>query len=136
MAGGMTRLARLVSCAAATVALAACSRQAPPESGEVLYQRYCASCHGAEGRGDGPAAAGKTPKATDLTTTEPDVPHLMQVIDGRVTVEGHGTSAMPVWGNVFQQVHDDPHTQRKVLLDIQALAEYVASLASGGAETR
>jgi hypothetical protein len=56
----------------------------------------------------------------------------MEVIDGRTTLRAHGTSAMPVWGNVFEQVHlDDAHAKRTALLQVQALAEYVVSLASG-----
>lgn len=36
------------------------------KNGEVLYQRYCATCHGATGLGDGPVAASSpfAPKAT------------------------------------------------------------------------
>lgn len=37
------------------------------ESGGQLYQQNCAMCHGAEGKGNGPAAAALTPKPTDLT---------------------------------------------------------------------
>jgi len=97
----------------------------------VLYQRYCASCHGLEGRGDGPAAASLTPAPTDLTAGSADVPHLMQVIDGRQIVRAHGSATMPVWGAVLSQAHADAHTQRIVLLEIQSLAEHVASLAAG-----
>lgn len=32
-----------------------------------LYAEHCASCHGLDGRGDGPSAAGLQPAATDLT---------------------------------------------------------------------
>ncbi|MDQ3223733.1 MAG: FTR1 family protein [Gemmatimonadota bacterium] len=35
--------------------------------GAEVYQANCASCHGAHGRGDGPAAAGLDPKPTDLS---------------------------------------------------------------------
>lgn len=35
--------------------------------GEALYVRYCASCHGDTGAGDGPAAAALTPPPADLT---------------------------------------------------------------------
>jgi hypothetical protein len=58
----------------------------------------------------------------------------MQVIDGRVAIRAHGTSAMPVWGSIFAQAHvDDPHTQRTTLLQVQALADHVARLTAGGA---
>jgi high-affinity iron transporter len=42
---------------------------APPDParGEALYAQACASCHGAVGRGDGPAAAGLEPAPSNLT---------------------------------------------------------------------
>jgi mono/diheme cytochrome c family protein len=36
------------------------------KAGQALYAQYCASCHGAAGRGDGPAAAGFATKPSDL----------------------------------------------------------------------
>ncbi|HKJ70840.1 MAG TPA: c-type cytochrome, partial [Gammaproteobacteria bacterium] len=40
----------------------------PPDMarGKQLFQSHCASCHGAEGRGDGPQAAGLQPPPTDF----------------------------------------------------------------------
>src|SRR5262249_53209874 len=35
--------------------------------GQQLYTKYCASCHGPTGKGDGPKATSTTPKASDLT---------------------------------------------------------------------
>jgi putative copper export protein/mono/diheme cytochrome c family protein len=35
--------------------------------GQALYREHCASCHGVGGAGDGPAAAGITPRPPDLT---------------------------------------------------------------------
>ena len=37
-------------------------------NGKVLYQSYCAPCHGNKGRGDGPAAASLHPKPADHTS--------------------------------------------------------------------
>lgn len=34
--------------------------------GAALYQTHCASCHGAQGRGDGPAATSLSPPPADL----------------------------------------------------------------------
>lgn len=44
----------------------------PPDlaKGRALYARACASCHGAEGAGDGPAAAGLEPAPSDFTDRE------------------------------------------------------------------
>ena len=47
----------LTMVAAAGAILAACAPE-QQVSGRALYADYCASCHGAGGRGDGPAAAG------------------------------------------------------------------------------
>ena len=47
-----------------TVALAA-----PPE-GQALYQKWCASCHGQTGLGDGPAAAAFDKKPGNLADAQ------------------------------------------------------------------
>jgi len=109
-----------------------CGRDVPaPTGGAALYQERCASCHGPQGRGDGPAATTFDPRPTDLTAIETDVPELMRIIDGRRTVRAHGSSAMPVWGEVFQSaLQEDPHTQRTVLQKVQALADHVSRLRS------
>src|SRR5512139_1054715 len=75
--------------------------------GRTLYSDHCAGCHGASGRGDGPAADSMRRPPTDLTgyahanggvfPTE----RLRTVIDGR-GVGAHGSVQMPVWGSVFK----------------------------------
>ncbi|HEY1416981.1 MAG TPA: cytochrome c [Myxococcaceae bacterium] len=59
-AGGLVALAGSVSLAAGT---------AKPDAaaGKAIYDRECASCHGAAGKGDGEDAAYYTTKPTDLT---------------------------------------------------------------------
>lgn len=49
--------------------LLACTVPSMPEApdGAAFYAENCVSCHGASGRGDGPLAAGLTPKPADLT---------------------------------------------------------------------
>src|SRR3974390_1178903 len=39
-----------------------------PTSGKEMYTQYCASCHGMDGKGDGPAAAALKIQPTNLTT--------------------------------------------------------------------
>ena len=41
------------------------------QAGEVAYLQNCQTCHGAEGRGDGPAARGLTPPPADLVVHVP-----------------------------------------------------------------
>ena len=42
------------------------SRAWADDAGKQLYDDRCASCHGASGKGDGPAAAALTPPAHDF----------------------------------------------------------------------
>ena len=80
-----------------------------PVNGREHYVRYCASCHGVGGRGDGPAADAIQPRPTDLTRLREryggqyPIREVMGAIDGRYPVRAHGDSAMPVWGIVFEQ---------------------------------
>ncbi|QYK43082.1 MAG: c-type cytochrome [Paracoccaceae bacterium] len=49
-------------------AVAACMPVKPAiPTGSEDYATYCAACHGATGRGDGPGAAGLTRRPADLT---------------------------------------------------------------------
>lgn len=113
----------------ALLTLAACGTPAVPQHADAAYRRYCASCHGVGGRGDGPAAEALSPRPTDLTTSTLDIPELMKVIDGRRTIRAHGSAAMPVWGDVFEEeLLDDERKHRQALREVQAIAEYVQSL--------
>jgi mono/diheme cytochrome c family protein len=104
-------------------------------TGEALYRRYCASCHGVTGRGDGPVADALVARPTDLTRLRSEVPDLMQQIDGRRTIRAHGTAAMPVWGYVFEHARrGEPHKGRSSLLEVQVLAEHVRNLQRLSAE--
>ena len=101
----------------------------PPQHGVDLYVRYCASCHGLAGRGDGPAAAALVPPPTDLTRSTAELPELMKVIDGRRTIRAHGSSDMPVWGDVFEAaLEGDSRQHRDALRNVEALGEYVLHL--------
>jgi mono/diheme cytochrome c family protein len=115
---------------AALLAMAGCDREPTyPANADAAYARYCASCHGVTGRGDGPVADALAPRPTDLTASTLDVAELMKVIDGRRTVRAHGTGAMPVWGEVFEaEGAGDDRQHRDALRRVQGLAEYVQAL--------
>lgn len=76
--------------------------------GENLYHQYCASCHGEKGLGNGPVAVYLKVQPADLTriTTrrEGEFPReqLKRIIAGEELPSGHGTRAMPVWGERLQ----------------------------------
>jgi mono/diheme cytochrome c family protein len=72
--------------------------------GQKYFVRYCASCHGTSGTGDGPVAKSltKPPANLRLLSDKYGSPlpaaRLAQLIDGRDAVRAHGTADMPVWG--------------------------------------
>lgn len=78
-----------------------------PASGEDLYRRFCSSCHGLDGKGNGPVAPVLKEKPKDLTRIAerhggkfPSAA-LVRIVDGRDVAMAHGTREMPVWGKRF-----------------------------------
>lgn len=103
-----------------------------PSSGKDMYLAYCASCHGADGAGNGPAAAALKTPPTDLTMlaiknhgTFPDA-HIAQIIKGDSMTAAHGNKDMPVWGPVFLQMGG--HDTAQVQLRIRNLVRYLESI--------
>jgi mono/diheme cytochrome c family protein len=88
-----------------------------PASGKEMYLHYCASCHGKEGKGDGPAAPAMKPAPTDLTQLAmknlkfPDL-RVTRVIDGSDDLAAHGSRDMPVWGQVFREMDESTAKMR------------------------
>ena len=76
-------------------------------SGAQLYQRFCASCHGAHAEGNGPVAAFfkiMPPNLTQLARRNGGqfpAEGVRKSIDGRADIRPHGTREMPVWGLEF-----------------------------------
>lgn len=78
-----------------------------PNNGQQMFRSYCAPCHGADGRGGGPAASALKARPTDLTTLTrsnhgkfPDT-HVVTVLQFGVEQSAHGTASMPVWGPIL-----------------------------------
>jgi len=59
--------AALAAVLAGSTSVAAGSAKGDPAAGKAIYDKDCASCHGATGKGDGDDAAYFTTKPTDLT---------------------------------------------------------------------
>lgn len=81
--------------------------------GPDLFRAYCAPCHGADGKGNGPAAAALKTKPPDLTTINRrsggkfPSQRVRETIAGDNRIAAHGSREMPVWGPVFHQVERD-----------------------------
>lgn len=112
-------------------------RQVPIEntvagSGQEMYQAYCASCHGEDGKGKGPAAPALKTPATDLTKLAQnnggvyptqEVIYTLGLMPG--ATRAHGTDDMPVWGTLFRSLGQHPNV---VQIRLYNLTRYIESL--------
>lgn len=101
---GLATLALAFGLAAAAAPVRAQTFELLDYSGGELYDRFCAACHGGEGRGDGPVGRRLNVAVPDLTRIAErndgrfPAGDVAATIDGRSLVVAHGTRAMPVWG--------------------------------------
>jgi mono/diheme cytochrome c family protein len=102
------------------------------ESGATLFRTYCASCHGLDARGVGPAAAAMRTDPPNLTTYAKrnggvfPGERLRQIIDGR-GIPSHGDRDMPVWGNAFKRTTGGL-TDDEVNARIKAITDYIEGI--------
>ncbi len=105
-------------------------------TGALEYRRYCAPCHGPNGKGDGPVAAALKTQPPDLTQITKGhagkFPEewVRTYIDGTHMIPAHGTSEMPIWGNEFAKGSPgvSKRTQHEVDTRIRLLVEYLKSI--------
>jgi mono/diheme cytochrome c family protein len=79
--------------------------KASADRGQQLYKEYCAQCHGAQGKGDGPAASGLDPKPAihaNIAFDKLPMEYLYNVVyhGGRSVGK---SPAMPYWGLTIGQ---------------------------------
>lgn len=100
-------------------------------SGAEAFQTYCASCHGTDGKGAGPAAAALKKRPPDLTLISSrnngQFPafRITHIIDGYEVEFAHGSHEMPVWGDYFRTAKRDEAT---TALREHNLTEYIRSI--------
>jgi len=104
-------------------------------SGKASFQLYCASCHGREGKGDGPAMNLLTVKPANLTQISKrnngTYPFwtVYRIIDGREDMKGHGDRDMPIWGAQFRaETGSGAAAQSQVRGRILELVYYLESI--------
>jgi mono/diheme cytochrome c family protein len=105
--------------------------------GPALYKAYCAVCHGADARGNGPMAPAMKVAPPDLTRIAErnggayPMKLVTRIITGEETLpSGHGSRGMPVWGTVFSQVDRDVDMGN---VRIDNLTRYLKSLQTAAA---
>ena len=110
-------------------------------SGKELYLRFCSSCHGVTGRGDGSVASAFSVEVPDLTLIARRAggfyprERIVRVIDGRQVLGAHGSRTMPVWGEDLSRLEiGNPDAERATRTVIDRLADYVWQLQKPAAE--
>lgn len=96
------------------------------QRGRKLYYQYCASCHGTDAMGNGPAAESlkvMPPSLKNLKGPDGKFPALriQSIISGDVGFSSHGSREMPVWGRYFREKKGDTVSK----LDVYALVKYL-----------
>jgi mono/diheme cytochrome c family protein len=101
-------------------------------SGKETFVKYCASCHGADGAGNGPAAM-------TMKTPPPDLTRMARRHGGKYpagyvgallkfgrSLGSHGSEDMPIWGSRFKDLDPvrDPTGQQHV----DDVVAYIGSL--------
>jgi mono/diheme cytochrome c family protein len=107
-------------------------RQPDLATGKDTFTKYCASCHGVSGKGDGPAAAAFKPPPMDLTALSKShdgkfpASYVSAVLKFGRNVLAHGDVDMPVWGSRFKAIDPagDPTGQHHV----DDVVAYLASI--------
>lgn len=101
------------------------------------FRIYCATCHGMDGKGQGPVAEFMVLPPRDLTELAKraggkfPADLMARVIDGRAEVRAHGPRDMPVWGDYFAAEKPEASgvvKEAEAQARIRALVAYLASI--------
>jgi mono/diheme cytochrome c family protein len=122
--------------------LVASAQSAPARKldfGQQEFQSRCASCHGRDGKGNGPIAdllRKSPPDLTQLSKQNGGIFPISRVYDSIVgdSVQAHGSRDMPVWGQLYRlragehyvDTYYDPEAYVRVR--VLALVEYLSRL--------
>jgi len=103
-----------------------------PASGKDMFVSYCASCHGKDAKGNGPAANALKQLPADLTTLarrnggKYPTDKVASILRGQTNLMAHGDQEMPVWGPVFWRMSQGHEEQ--VQMRIGNLNRYLESV--------
>jgi len=102
------------------------------ESGKMLFKQNCASCHGDDAKGGGPAAVAlkvQPPDLTQLTRQKGGkfpYDEVKKTIAGESMVSAHGSREMPTWGPLFLAMTGE--NQKAVDQRLTNLTDYLKSI--------
>lgn len=99
-------------------------------SGSDSFEFYCASCHGKTGKGDGPTAPALKTRPTDLASLTRrnggafPKDRVLAAVTGRGRpIAAHGSTDMPVWGQIFRWLDPSEPRVKQRIEDIVAYIE-------------
>ncbi len=101
-------------------------------SGKQMYGSYCASCHGVDGKGDGPVGLMLKNPPADLTVLSRNnggkypAARVVSVLQFGAKIPSHGTAEMPVWGPVLGKMDQTNSLDRP--LRISNLSRYLETI--------
>jgi mono/diheme cytochrome c family protein len=110
------------------------AKRTAKNSGAEMYTTYCAVCHGADGKGNGPATAALKKAPSDLTLLNknnggkyPSI-RVARLIEGEDVLASHGSRDMPIWGNIFRGMGSPGEGDKEVKIRVNSINEYLMSI--------
>jgi Cytochrome c len=100
-------------------------------SGKELYLDHCAACHGADGKGNGPAAPALETAPPDLTLLAKNnggrfpSRYVVKILETNSGGAVHGSFEMPIWGPIFRKLGPDPTSGHLRALNV---TKYIESM--------
>ena len=111
----ITSCLKCLMIASLTAVFAAAGQAEDFDVGKAEFQSSCASCHGADGKGNGPVSEHLRVPPPDLTMLAKSNNGVFptnaayEIINGLKTIPAHGTREMPIWGYRFYPMTNLPH---------------------------
>lgn len=90
------------------------------EQGRAIYERHCAGCHGAEGKGDGQQATSLSPRPGNLVSAQTSAKSDQELL--KIIAKGRPRTAMTGWEDRLS-----PEDQSAVLAYIRSLVKFTRS---------
>jgi len=100
----MRKAVTWLTAAGVIICLNASARAEDLDAGKAEYLSSCATCHGSDGKGNGPHSSKLKTRPADLTLFAKKnndvfpVSTVYDAIDGRNAIGSHGIRDMPIWG--------------------------------------
>src|SRR6516162_4325823 len=111
----ITRGLKWLMIATLAVRSAAVAQAEDFDVGKSEFQSSCASCHGTDGKGNGPVSEQLKVPPPDLTILAKNnngvfpTNAVYESIYGSKTIPAHGSREMPIWGERFNPIMNYPH---------------------------